>query len=269
MTDKSDETMTKQSKTTFSNEEEGLEILYVEDTALIARRTKRELLELGYKSIDHCKTWTEAEGKLSEQRSTYDAAILDIKLDGSPLDGIDVAGILYARYSMPILVVTSFSDDRTLLRLEAIPTAGYIMKPATGVQIDASLRRLLTINGHSAFAKTPIEKPRGEKLEDQRLDAPLINFRAAHAEKFEFKKLLYMEADGGQVLLHTTEGKAMPLSMGMDKAIKYFGRDDLIRVHKSYAVPYHAIKKVAHKYVELIDGKTKVKVGDRYREGLR
>ncbi len=247
---------------------EGLEILYIEDTAMIAQRTKQELHELGYSCVDHCKCWPSAQELLSERGSTYDAAIIDVELKKSPVDGIDVAGILHARYAMPILVVTSYSDERTIARLEAIPKAGYILKPATGTQIDASLRRLLTINDHSAYAKTPDTNPRAQRLANQRIDMPLINFRAAHAEKFPFEQLLYIQADQGQVLLHTIEGKKKPLSMGMDKAISFFGRDDLIRVHKSYAVPYHAIKRVAHKHVELING-TQVSVGDRYRDGLR
>ena len=250
-----------------SRDGEGLEVLYVEDSALVAKRTREELLGLGYDCVDHCKTWASAEEKLRERGSTYDAAILDIELDGSALDGIDVAGLLYARYNMPVVIVTNFSDERTQLRLEAIPSAGYLLKPATGKQIDAAVRRRMSLTGKLQGHILTASGTTGKRLAEARLDAPLVNFRAAYAEKFPFEHLLYVEADGGQVLLHTIDGKVRPFSMGMDKTLKFFNRDDLIRVHKSYAVRFDAIKKCAHYYVELIDG-TQVRVGNKYRAEL-
>jgi len=183
------------------------------------------------------------------------------------LDGIDVAGILSAKFGMPILVVTSHSDNKTQARLTALPNAGYITKPASTEQIEASLRRLLSLQtGHSP---TPVPtEDEGLLLSKKRIEAPLVNFVASHTERFPFDELLYIEADKGEVLVHTKEGKVRPVSMGMDKILKFFKRDDLIRVHKSFAVPYHAIRKVFYREVELINGK-KIRIGDRYREGLR
>ena len=241
-------------------------VLYIEDEELTARRVKRELGKLGYR-LDHCKSWEGAEKLLDDRGSTYDAAIIDIELEGSILDGIDVAGILNARFGMPILAVTSHSDDKIQARLTALPRAGYITKPASTEQIEASLRRLLSLQTSLATAPRTTE---GEVqlLSKKRIEAPLVNFVASHTERFPFDDLLYIEADKGEVLVHTKEGKVRPVSMGMDKILKFFKRDDLIRVHKSFAVPYHAIRKVFYREVELINGK-KIRVGDRYREGLR
>ena len=245
----------------------GLQVLYVEDSTFVAKRTREELLALGYGSVDHCRAWSSAEERLAERGGMYDAAVVDIQLEGSTLDGIDVAALLYTRFNMPVVVVTAFADDRAQLRLEAIPSAGLMLKPATGQQIDVGIRRCIAQSIQHSRVRRADPPANGGRLAQARLDAPLVHFKAAYAEKFPFERLLYVEADGGQVLLHTVGGKVRPFSMGLDKTLKFFDRDDLIRVHKSYAVPFHAIKKVAHDYVELVDG-TQVKVGDRYRGGL-
>jgi DNA-binding LytR/AlgR family response regulator len=253
-----------ETKTTTTSEAHT--VLYIEDEELTARRVKRELGKLGYR-LDHCKSWEKAQKFLEDRGSTYDAAIVDIELEGSMLDGIDVAGILNAKFGMPILVVTSHSDDKNQARLTALPRAGYITKPASTEQIEASLRRLLSIHTDQVPSH-PLLESTGRVLSKKRIAAPLVNFVASHTERFPFDDLLYIEADKGEVLVHTKEGKVRPVSMGMDKILKFFKRDDLIRVHKSFAVPYHAIRKVFYREVELINGK-KIRVGDRYREGLK
>ena len=258
--------MTNQGKS--PNDISQVEILYIEDDVYLAGRVKRELLEAGYKGVDHCKTWESAEKLLKEKGTIYDAAILDIELQNSPLDGIDIANILYNNLNIVILVVTGFADTRTMKRLSLIPTAGYIFKPASGDQIDASLRRLLEMNTSNRLNRTIQDSFKGQRLQEMKINAPLVSFVAAAAEKVEFNDILYIEASRGEVLVHMNDGRARPLSMGIDKAIRFFGRDDLIRVHKSYAVPYHSIKRVTYKEIELVNG-GKIPVGDRHRGGLR
>ncbi len=247
----------------------GYDVLYIEDEEVLSRGVKRELEGLGYASVDHYKTWDAAQQRLKENSDSYDVAILDVKLEGSALDGIDIGGVIHARHKIPIVIHTSFCDERTMTRLEALPFALYLPKPATAKQLDACIRRVIRLTAkHFAQTITDADKTVAQRLENNRVDAPLIKFDRKYVERFPYKELAYLNYANGSVDIHMIDGKVRPLSTGLAETIRIFNRDDLIRTHKSYAVPYHAVKRVYYSHIELITG-VEVPIGDKYRDNVK
>jgi len=53
---------------------------------------------------------------------------MDIVLQGE-MDGIEAAGQIHAHFNIPVVYLTAYSDEKTLLRAKITEPFGYIIKP--------------------------------------------------------------------------------------------------------------------------------------------
>ncbi|MFK8057129.1 MAG: LytR/AlgR family response regulator transcription factor [Saprospiraceae bacterium] len=237
-------------------------ILYLEDEGIVARNTIESLKNKGFTQIQRFKSWEEAE--VSLKVTTYDAAILDVKLVGSALDGIDIGNILTAQFNLPIVITTSFSDDVTLTRLAALPNAQYLLKPFTAEQLDACLRRLL----NTVFGAKQVSLPEESYLQTRIRETKFVQTDGRKLSRIDFDNILYLAADRSYTDIHLINGRQKSIELGIKAMIAFFDRDDLLQIHKSHAVPHHAILNITREQVELLNHK-KLPVGRVYREELK
>lgn len=104
----------------------GLNILIVEDEAVIATDIKSLLVSEGFNVIGTAKNATKAYDMLSTKDINF--CILDIHLGTGP-SGIDIAEVLHNKYQIPYLFLTSFSDEKTLEAAQEQAPYGYLVKP--------------------------------------------------------------------------------------------------------------------------------------------
>jgi len=101
-------------------------ILVVEDEAIIADDIRRTLIRFGY----------DVPLVASTGRAALEAAasfkpqlvLMDIKLKGA-MDGIEAASAIQREHDVPIVYLTSHSDDATLARAMQTAPSGYVLKP--------------------------------------------------------------------------------------------------------------------------------------------
>ncbi|MBN1326485.1 MAG: response regulator [Candidatus Cloacimonetes bacterium] len=111
-------------------------ILIVEDEIIIAKDIELKLLSLGYEVIALCTSGDQAiEVTLSEKP---DLILMDINLQGN-LDGIQVAQFIQAKVLIPVIYLTSYSDDLTLQRAKITNPLGYIIKPFDERELHTSI----------------------------------------------------------------------------------------------------------------------------------
>lgn len=101
-------------------------ILIVEDEALVARDLVNMIKSLGYEVTDLVQNGEAVAQSVEKNRP--DLAIMDIVLKGR-LDGIEAAAILWEKYSIPVIYITSFADDLTFERAKLTEPFGYLIKP--------------------------------------------------------------------------------------------------------------------------------------------
>ncbi len=101
-------------------------ILIVEDEALVARDLVNMIKSLGYEVTDLVQNGEAVVQSVEKNRP--DLAIMDIVLKGR-VDGIEVAAILWEKYSIPVIYITSFADDLTFERAKLTEPFGYLIKP--------------------------------------------------------------------------------------------------------------------------------------------
>lgn len=101
------------------------DILVVEDEAIIAEDLRTTLQGLGYVVANTAASAEEALQSVAERRP--DLALLDIRIKGE-IDGISTADRL-RELGIPVIFLTSYSDESTLQRARAAQPFGYLLKP--------------------------------------------------------------------------------------------------------------------------------------------
>ncbi len=101
-------------------------ILVVEDESLVAMDIQRTLSRLGYHVPKTARTGSAALELAATLKPHL--ALMDIKLAG-PMDGIETAQLLRQRWNIPVVYLSSYSDDSSLARAKATEPFGYLLKP--------------------------------------------------------------------------------------------------------------------------------------------
>jgi len=101
-------------------------ILIVEDDAIVAKNIEKHLLNAGYKVVGLA---TKAEESIEKAESEKpDLVLMDIKLKGK-MDGIDAANKIRESLRLPVIFLTSYTDDETFQRAKLTDPFGYLIKP--------------------------------------------------------------------------------------------------------------------------------------------
>nr|WP_319375846.1 response regulator [uncultured Methanoregula sp.] len=105
----------------------GPTVMVVEDELIIAENLKVTLTGMGYEVPPVAGTSDEA---LSTADSCLpDLILMDIILEGSPIDGVETARRIRSRHDIPVVFVTAYADDETLERVKVTEPSAYILKP--------------------------------------------------------------------------------------------------------------------------------------------
>ncbi|MBF0317527.1 MAG: response regulator [Nitrospirae bacterium] len=101
-------------------------IMIVEDEWIIAANLKEMLQGLNYEVCSVVFSGEDAVKRAEDDRP--DIILMDILLRGE-MDGIEAAENITAFLNIPIVYLTSYTDDKTLQRAKATDPFGYIIKP--------------------------------------------------------------------------------------------------------------------------------------------
>ena len=122
-----------------------VKILIVEDERIIAKAIERSLKSLGYSISASVASGKAAIEAIAEDQP--DLVLMDIVLKGE-MDGIKTAEKIRSSFDVPIVYLTSHSDEHTLQRAKATEPYGYIIKPFEEkdlyITIEIALRRHLS-----------------------------------------------------------------------------------------------------------------------------
>ncbi|MFZ5896957.1 MAG: response regulator [Myxococcota bacterium] len=103
-----------------------ISVLVVEDDAVIVEDIRRTLIRLGYTVPRTAQSGEEALQAAAELRPNL--VLMDIKLKGK-LDGIETTALLRKQQDVPVVFLTSHSDEATLARAKETGPHGYLLKP--------------------------------------------------------------------------------------------------------------------------------------------
>lgn len=140
--------------------EHPLKVLVVEDETILALQLKLSLQRFGF-SISGIKAKGE-EAILHAKEHSPDLILMDIHLQGN-LQGTQAGALIWERYRIPIIFLTSYCDDKTLKEAMACEPYGYLIKPFREGELKATLQaawnkhcRLLQHSKESTKAPTAL-----------------------------------------------------------------------------------------------------------------
>lgn len=120
-------------------------ILIVEDELVVALDIKRILEKRGYSVVGVVDTGESAIE--SVERLRPDLILMDITLRGG-LDGIETTGRITDRFDLPVIYLTSHSDEDTIGKIKKSNVYGYLTKPVNPSELPVAVG--IALNKHSA-----------------------------------------------------------------------------------------------------------------------
>lgn len=115
-------------------------VMIVEDETIVGLDMKNTLVQLGYEvtGISHS-----GEKAINDAiKNKPDIILMDIQLDGQ-MTGIDTAKRIKQRFDVPIIYLTSYSDDTTLKEALSTTPSGYLLKPFIPRELHTSIQAAL------------------------------------------------------------------------------------------------------------------------------
>ena len=117
-----------------------MDILIVENEAVLAMVYLKQLRELGYHDVG--LVFSGKDALVAVERDRPKMILLDIKLRGN-LDGIEVAEIIRHRYTVPIVYITAYSDQETLRRAWLTNLVCILGKIGAGLELNKVVAEIM------------------------------------------------------------------------------------------------------------------------------
>ena len=111
-------------------------ILVVEDQRLIAADIENTLKKLGYVVVGNVASGEDAISKSDQLRP--ELVLMDVRLRGE-MDGIQAAEIIRDRFNVPVVYLTAYADEETILRAKKTTPFGYLVKPFNERELRATI----------------------------------------------------------------------------------------------------------------------------------
>lgn len=178
-------------------------IFIVEDEAIVALEMKRAIKKLGYTVAGMAANYDDAIRGIDEH--SPDLILVDITLKYSK-SGIEIAKVVSAKYTIPIIFLTSITDEATMYDAIATNPVGYLLKPFRREELHSMILLGLYKAVHQTQSKTDmLSLGHGYYYH---VDDKLLFYGEKHialGKKEERLLRLLVEAKGGVVSFKTLE----------------------------------------------------------------
>jgi DNA-binding response OmpR family regulator len=112
-------------------------VLIVEDEGIVALDLKRQLEKLGFEVTNLAYDYSTALNSVRVNKP--DIILMDIKLESSSKDGIEIAQKIQTIEDIPIIYSTAFSDENTIQRAIKTNPVSYLVKPYNKEEIKSNI----------------------------------------------------------------------------------------------------------------------------------
>ena len=235
-----------------------IKLLIVEDDPIIASDLERSLSKMGFLIMGSTESGEDALEAI--EREIPDLILMDIQLEGD-LDGIDTAHIISKKHLIPIIYLTSNSDQATFNRAKLTQPYGVLSKPFRYTDIRNSID-LAFIDKDSSLETSPTKE---KETLSYALNGSIFVKDKDHLVKIKLEDILYVEADSCYCTIQTIHEKHVIVST-LKKFIASITYEELLRIHRSYIVHLRHIDKIGDSYVMV--GDKMIPIGRSYRESL-
>lgn len=179
--------------------ENRINILIVEDDALIAENLKYTLEDLGYHVCGICYHFDEA--KASILQTDADLILLDINLEEAEewKNGISLGAFIQETSRIPFIYLTAYDDFKTIKEATRQHPQGYLIKPANAASLFAMIQTAIENNGKHQHTET-------EEEAEERPDYFFVKV-GYKTHKFLWQDIYCLEAGKNYVKVKSTQAQ--------------------------------------------------------------
>jgi two-component system, response regulator PdtaR len=218
-----------------------MKILIIEDEYILASDLSEILKAEGYEIV--CIA---ANGKKAldfYENNEVDLVLCDISIHGD-IDGIETIERMMNIKILPVIYITSLTDDETIERAKKTFPAAYIPKPFHITNLRMAIE--MAINNFAFRVNKPILKIEREEKENAQKELILqVNDDVFIKQNYQFVKfplseILYLEAD----LIYTnivTVNKKYAIRVTISNVLERLSLKNLVKIHRSFVVNINKI----------------------------
>lgn len=216
---------------------------------IIAADISVQLTKLGYEMVGINTRAEDALTYLADSRP--DIILMDIVLTGK-MNGIEAARVILEKYQLPVVFLTSNSDDATFQRALAARPYAFISKPFQKADLERTLKvalRRIEVEGNS--------QPLPESTDHiSNMDDRLFIRLKDQMVKVLLSDILFAEADRNYCKV-STEKQTHFLSVPLRSFEAQLPADRFVRIHRSFVVNLQKIDSISehHEYVVIQDNR--------------
>jgi len=221
-------------------------ILMVEDDMIIAADISMQLTKLGYEVIGINTRGEDALSTLEQNRP--DIILMDIVLSGK-MNGIETALVILEKFQIPVIFLTSNSDDATFQQAIKAKPYAFITKPFQKSDLERTLKLAL-----QRIAVEQESAPENDDSEDHvsTMDDRLFIRHKNQLVKVLLTDILYAEADRNYCKIYT-EKQTYLLSVPLRNIESQLPSSLFFRVHRSFVINLKKIDAISeyHEYLTI------------------
>jgi DNA-binding LytR/AlgR family response regulator len=212
-----------------------MNIIIIEDEIITAMDLKNALKRKGYNVMAICKTYQEVLAVL--EAGTPDLFLIDIKLRLSSMDGIQIAEAININNTIPIIFLTSQSENTTFDRAKHLKPAAYLFKPFRPEELIYQIE--LAYNQFN----------QNSKLDPSSSQNLFLPYKKGH-RKVAKDKVLFIKAEGSYVNIYI-DGDSTPvlITMNIGYILQYFLAANFFKLSRSYIINLEKIDRIDTDYL--------------------
>lgn len=212
---------------------QAVSLLLVEDDYIIADNLKAQLEASGYRVLGHAANSDEALRLFRSEKP--DIALLDIELNGSKLDGIELSIALHNISPLPILFLSSYDKRDFVERAKSAPMVQYVLKSAPMEQLLIALDMAFAAFYSRQAVPLPAPAPSSSGCAFYSAEDYFFVKKDYRHIRVDVADIRWVEAKEHAVKIVTDE-KAIGFSVNLKSFLEQVPHPDLRRTHKSWAV---------------------------------
>ncbi len=234
-------------------------ILMVEDDMIIAADISMHLTKLGYEVTGINTRGEDALNTLGNNRP--DIILMDIILSGK-MNGIETAHIILEKFQIPVIFLTSNSDDATFQQAIKAKPYAFISKPFQKSDLERTIKLALQRIAVEQESATVNDSSQDHV---SAMDDRLFIRHNNQLVKVLLTDILYVEADRTYCKLHT-EKLTYLLSVPLRNIESQLPSSLFIRVHRSFVVNLKKVDTISEYHEFLIIQSHQVPIARRSKE---
>lgn len=240
-----------------------VKILITEDESIVRKDIEKSLKKMGYQVVGYADTGERSVEMARELKP--DLALMDIKLKGE-MTGIQAADAIKRENDIPVIYLTSHSDDAMLAKAKLTEPHGYVIKPFKEIDLHTCIE--MAVHKHSKEKELKVEYELLKSLTNYKQSADYL-FIKHHSKltRINTSDIYYVEALKDYVMIITRDHKYTIHGTMKDVERKLAGKI-FQRVHRSFIVNLDKIESIVSSDLIMLDVHRQIPIGGNYREEL-